>query len=295
MIRDVTGLNEARDGSMPDKNALVGVQKLAAANSNTATRHILQSSLFLTARLEEAISLRISDVLEYSPTRDAFISSIGRFNVATLQEIKDMHLHDFGIFIELSPDEEEKQMLENNIQQALSRDQIYLEDAIDIREIKNIKLANQLLKVRRRKKLEQDQATAERNMQMQSQTNIQASQAAAEADVQKNEAITNQKAQLIKIESELEMAKMQQEKELKKELMKYEFDLNMALKDKESQMLTDKEKYKEDRKDERTRIQASQQSKLIEQRKDRKGEQEFESAGNDTMGSGFNLEMFEPR
>jgi len=280
---------------MPDKNALVGVQKLAAANSNTATRHILQSSLFLTARLAEAISLRISDVLEYSPTRDAFISSIGRFNVATLQEIKDMHLHDFGIFIELSPDEEEKQMLENNIQQALSRDQIYLEDAIDIREIKNIKLANQLLKVRRRKKLEQDQATAERNMQMQSQTNIQASQAAAEADVQKNEAITNQKAQLIKIESELEMAKMQQEKELKKELMKYEFDLNMALKDKESQMLTDKEKYKEDRKDERTRIQASQQSKLIEQRKDRKGEQEFESAGNDTMGSGFNLEMFEPR
>ena len=295
MIRDVTGLNEARDGSMPDKNALVGVQKLAAANSNTATRHILQSSLFLTARLAEAISLRISDVLEYSPTRDAFISSIGRFNVATLQEIKDMHLHDFGIFIELSPDEEEKQMLENNIQQALSRDQIYLEDAIDIREIKNIKLANQLLKVRRRKKLEQDQATAERNMQMQSQTNIQASQAAAEADVQKNEAITNQKAQLIKIESELEMAKMQQEKELKKELMKYEFDLNMALKDKESQMLTDKERYKEDRKDERTRIQASQQSKLIEQRKDRKGEQEFESAGNDTMGSGFNLEMFEPR
>jgi len=295
MIRDVTGLNEARDGSMPDKNALVGVQKLAAANSNTATRHILQSSLFLTARLAEAISLRISDVLEYSPTRDAFISSIGRFNVATLQEIKDMHLHDFGIFIELSPDEEEKQMLENNIQQALSRDQIYLEDAIDIREIKNIKLANQLLKVRRRKKLEQDQATAERNMQMQSQTNIQASQAAAEADVQKNEAITNQKAQLIKIESELEMAKMQQEKELKKELMKYEFDLNMALKDKESQMLTDKERYKEDRKDERTRIQASQQSRLIEQRKDRKGEQEFESAGNDTMGSGFNLEMFEPR
>jgi len=288
-------LNEARDGSMPDKNALVGVQKLAAANSNTATRHILQSSLYLTAKLAEAISLRISDVLEFSPTRDAFISSIGRFNVATLDDIKEMHLHDFGIFIELSPDEEEKQMLENNIQQALSRDQIYLEDAIDIREIKNIKLANQLLKVRRRKKLEQDQAMAQQNIQAQSDANAQSAQVAAQADIQKNEAITNQKAQLIKIESELEMAKMQQEKELKKELMKYEFDLNMALKDKEGEVFTNREKYKEDRKDERTRIQASQQSKLIEQRKDRKGEQEFESAGNDTMGSGFNLEMFEPR
>ena len=295
MIRDVTGLNEARDGSTPDKNALVGVQKLAAANSNTATRHILQSSLYLTAKTAEAVSLRISDVLEFSPTRDSFISSIGRFNVGTLEDIKNMHLHDFGIFIELSPDEEEKQLLENNIQQALAKDQIYLEDAIDIREIKNIKLANQLLKVRRRKKLQQDQERAQANIQAQADANTQSTQAAAQMEMQKNQAITQQKAELAKIEADLEMQKLMQEKELKKELMQYEFDLNMLMKDKDSEMLTDKEKYKEDRKDERTRIQASQQSKLIEQRKDRKGEQAFESAGNDTMGSGFNLEMFEPR
>ena len=295
MIRDVTGLNEARDGSMPDKNALVGVQKLAAANSNTATRHILQSSLYLTARTAEAISLRISDILEFSPTRDAFISSIGRFNVATLEDIKNMHLHDFGIFIELAPDEEEKQMLENNIQQALAKDQIYLEDAIDIREIKNIKLANQLLKVRRRKKLEQDQQRQQANIQAQAQANSQTTQVAAQMEMQKNQAISQQKAELAQVEANLEMQKMQQEKELKKELMKYEYDLNIALKDKEGEVFANKEKYKEDRKDERTRIQASQQSKLIEQRKDRKGEQEFESAGNDTMGSGFNLEAFEPR
>ena len=295
MIRDVTGLNEARDGSAPDQYALVGVQKLAAANSNTATRHILQSGLYLTAKTAEAVSLRISDILEYSPTRDAFISSIGRFNVGTLDDIKNMHLHDFGIFIELAPDDEEKAMLENNIQAALSKDQIYLEDAIDIREIKNIKLANQLLKVRRRRKFQQDRQVQQENIQMQSQSNAQAAQAAAQADVQKQQAITQQKAELAQIEADLEMQKMQNEKELKKELMKYEFDLNMAIKDKEAEAFTNKEKYKEDRKDERTRIQASQQSQLIEQRKDRKGEQTFESAGNDTMGSGFNLEMFEPR
>ena len=295
MIRDVTGLNEARDGSMPDSNALVGVQKLAAANSNTATRHILQSSLYLTAQTAEAISLRISDILEFSPTKESFIASIGRFNVATLDDVSNMHLHDFGIFIELAPDEEQKGLLENNIQQALAKDQIYLEDAIDIREVKNLKLANQLLKVRRRKKLELDQQTTQRNIQAQADANSQNTQVAAQMEVQKNEAITNQKAQLIQMESELEMQKMQQEKELKKELMKYEFDLNMALKNQDTELFDKKEKYKEDRKDERTRIQASQQSKLIEQRKDRKGEQEFESAGNDTMGSGFNLEMFEPR
>ena len=295
MIRDVTGLNEARDGSVPDQYALVGVQKLAAANSNTATRHILQSGLYLTAKTAESISLRISDILEYSPTRDAFISSIGRFNVGTLDDIKNMHLHDFGIFIELAPDDEEKAMLENNIQAALAKDQIYLEDAIDIREIKNIKLANQLLKVRRKKKFQQDRQVQQENIQMQSQSNAQAAQAAAQADVQKQQAITQQKAELAQIQADLEMRKLQNEKELKKELMKYEFDLNMAIKDKEAEAFTNKEKYKEDRKDERTRIQATQQSQLIEQRKDKKGEQAFESAGNDTMGSGFNLEMFEPR
>ena len=295
MIRDVTGLNEARDGSTPDKNALVGVQKLAAANSNTATRHILQSSLFLTAKTAEAISLRISDVLEFSPTKESFISSIGRFNVATLEDIKNMHLHDFGIYIELAPDEEEKQRLENNIQQALAKDQIYLEDAIDIREIKNIKLANQLLKVRRRKKLKLDQQNQQQNIQAQADANSQNTQVAAQMEIQKNEAITNQKAQLAEMEAGLELQKMEQEKNLKKELMSYEFELNMALKEKEAEAFTSKEKFKEDRKDERTRIQATKQSKLIEQRKDRKGEQEFESAGNDTMGSGFNLEQFEPR
>ncbi len=295
MIRDVTGLNEARDGSVPDKNALVGVQKLAAANSNTATRHILQSSLFLTAKTAEAISLRISDVLEFSPTRESFVSSIGRFNVATLDDIKNMHLHDFGIYIELAPDEEEKQKLENNIQQALAKDQIYLEDAIDVREIKNIKLANQLLKVRRKKKLELDQQSQQKNIKAQADANSQNTQVAAQMEIQKNEAITNQKVQLAEMEANLELQKMEQEKNLKKELMSYEFELNMALKEKENETFTNKEKFKEDRKDERTRIQASQQSKLIEQRKDRKGEQEFESAGNDTMGSGFNLEQFEPR
>jgi hypothetical protein len=188
MIRDVTGLNEARDGSMPDKNALVGVQKLAAANSNTATRHILQSGLFLTTQVAECLSLRISDIIEYSPTRDAFIQAIGAHNVATLSEISDLHLRDFGIFIELQPDEEEKMMLENNIQMAIQQQTIDLEDAIDLREIRNTKLANQLLKIRRKKKMDKDQATAERNMQMQSQMNQQAAQVAMQAEVQKNQA-----------------------------------------------------------------------------------------------------------
>jgi hypothetical protein len=294
MMRDVTGLNEARDGSMPDANALVGLQKLAAANSNTATRHILQSGLYLTLRTAENISLRISDVLEYGNTKQAFIQGIGKFNVGTLEEIKNLHLHDFGIFLELTPDEEEKQLLENNIQVALQRDQIHLEDAIDIREIKNIKLANQLLKVRRRKKAEEDRINQMQNIQAQSQSNAQAAQAAAQAEMQKEQALAETKAQLEQVKGQIEMQKLEREAQLKKELMLHEFELNMKLKQLETQVINSKEAYKEDRKDKRTKLQATQQSELIEQRKGNAGPKNFESAGFDTLG-GFGLEQFEPR
>jgi hypothetical protein len=295
MIRDVTGLNEARDGSMPDKNALVGVQKLAAANSNTATRHILQSGLFLTAEVAECLSLRISDIIEYSPTKDAFIQAIGVHNAAVLEEIKDLHLYDFGIFIELQPDEEERMMLENNIQMALQQQIIELADAIDIREIKNIKLANQLLKIRRKKKLDRDQAVQQQNIQMQAQMNQQSAQVAAQAEVQKNQALTSSQAELERIKMELESQKMMQEVQHKKELMALEFQYNMQLKDIEVDGQKNKEKQKEDRKDERTRIQATQQSELIEQRNSGKPPKNFESAGNDILGGGIDLGVFDPR
>ncbi len=289
MIRDTTGLNEARDGSLPDKNALVGVQKLAAANSNTATRHILQSGLFLTAEVAELLSLRISDVIEYSPTKDAFIHAIGVHNVATLEELKSLYLYDFGIFIELAPDEEEKALLENNIQVALAQQSINLEDAIDIREIKNLKLANQLLKIRRIKKQETDQRIQQENIQAQAQANAQAQQAAAAAEVQKNQALTETKAALAQIEAQLELQKMQAENELKKDIMAKQFEYDMQLKNVESAGMQRREKQKEDRKDERTRIQATQQSELIDQRKGEKAPKNFEQAGDDIL-SGLNLQ-----
>ena len=295
MIRDTTGLNEARDGSMPDKNALVGVQKLAAANSNTATRHILQSGLYLTSEVAECLSLRISDILEYSPTKDAFIQQIGNHNVATLEEMSSLHLYDFGIFIELTPDDEEKAMLENNIQMALQQQLIELADAIDLRDIKNIKLANQLLKIRREQKLEKDQAIQQQNIQAQSEANMQAQQAAAQLEVQKQQALSQSQAQLEQMKAQMESQKMQQEVMHKKELMQLEFEMNMQLKSMEVEATKGKETQKEDRKDERTKIQASQQSELIDQRNNQKPPKNFESAGNDILGGGFDLGAFDPR
>jgi len=297
MIRDVTGLNEARDGSMPDERALVGIQKIAAANSNTATRHILDSGLFLTAEVAEQLSLRISDIVEYSPTKEAFIQSIGVHNVATLEEMSSLHLYDFGIFIELMPDEEEKAMLENNIQMALQQQTIDLEDAIDVRQINNVKLANEVLKIRRKRKMEMDQAMKEQNMQAQAQANAQQQQVAAQMEVQKQQALTQSEAQIEQLKAQLEAQKLQYEMQAKQQLMALEFEFNMRLKNMDVQTTKQKEKEKEDRKDERTRIQASQQSQLIEQRKNDLPAKKFESSGNDILGGANvgDMSMFGPR
>ena len=295
MIRDVTGLNEARDGSTPDARALVGVQKMAAANSNTATRHILDAGLYLTRETAECLSLRISDIIEYHPAKEAFIQKIGGFNVATLDEMRDLHLHDFGIFLELTPDDEQKALLENNVQQALAGGLIDLSDAIDIREVRNLKLANQLLKVRQKKRQERLQQEQQANIQAQAQANAQAQQVAAQAEVQKDQALFATKSQLEQLKGQIEQQRIQVEVGAKKELMALEFQYNMQLKGIEVDNARAKEKEIEDRKDARTRIQGTQQSEMISQRKNDSPPTNFESGGNDTMGGGFGLGGFDPR
>ena len=292
MIRDVTGLNEARDGSTPDKNALVGVQKLAAANSNTATRHILQSMLFLTAEVAECLSLRISDIIEYSPTKEAFIRALGSHNVATLDEMKNLHLYDFGIFIELMPDEEEKAMLENNIQVSLSQKLIDLDDAIDLRNVRNVKLANQLLKIKRKAKAQRDQQAQQSNMQAQASANAQAQQAAAQAEIQKNNAKVQAETQLEQTKNQLQINYLQKEVESKKQLMQFEFDLNAKLEAMRNNSSDEKENKKEDRKDARVDRQAQHQMNMIEQRKQGDSLNKFESSGNDILSGGANMEKF---
>ena len=293
MIRDVTGLNEARDASTPNPDALVGVQKLAALNSNTATRHILEGSLFITRRLSEALSCRIADILEYSDFKEQFAMQIGKFAVGILDEIKNLYLHDFGVFIEVSPDEEQQAQLEANIQMALQRDQISLEDAIDIRQMKNLKLANELLKVKRKEKQRIDMEQEQAKINMQTQGNIQSSQAAAQAALQKVQAESQAKAQLAQAQMQFDIQRMQAEAQIKEQLMSVEFSYNMQLKGMEVEKIKELDMDKEKAKDERTKIQATQQSKLIEQRQKDLPAMNFESTEDDL--SGFDLEQFNPR
>jgi hypothetical protein len=291
MIRDVTGLNEARDASTPDRNALVGVQKMAAANSNTATRHILQSMMYITAEVAECLSLRIADIIEYSPTRDAFIRALGAHNVATLDEMKNLHLYDFGIFIELMPDEEEKQMLENNIQVSLQQGSIDLDDAIDLRNVRNIKLANQLLKLKRKQKQKRDQQIQQQNMQAQAQANAQAQQAAAQAEVQKKQANVQADSQLEQTKNQLKIQYLREEASVKKDLMQYEFQLNTKLEGMKKEAADKMEALREDRKDARVDRQAGHQKEMITQRSEGDSLKKFESSGNDIVTGDAGLDL----
>ena len=294
MIRDVTGLNEARDGAMPDKNALVGLQKIAAANSNTATRHILQAQAFITLSTCENIALRISDALAFPLTAQSLKQSISNYNVGTLEELTELQMHDFGIFLELEPDEEQRAQLEGNIQTALSAGSIGLEDAIDIRNIKNIKTANELLKVKQRQKAERDQQAQQANIAAQAQANAQLAQQTALAETQKQQVLTEQKIQLEQAKMQFDVQKLQQEANIKKQLMTEEFNYNMQLAQAQSMSQINKENNKEDRKDDRAKIVASQQSELISQRQNNTPPKNFESSGFDVLG-GFGLEQFEPK
>lgn len=292
-IRNVTGLNEARDGSTPDPNSLVGLQKLAAANSNTATRHILDGSLYVYRSLAESLSYRVSDVLEYADFKDEFINKIGKYNVSILDDINELYLYDFGIFIEVSPDEEQKAQLEQNVQIALSKGDINLEDAIDIREIRNIKLANQLLKVKRKAKQEREEKMKMQAQAMQAQQQMQSQQMAAQASMQKMQAEAQAKMQLKQAEIAFEIEKMKNEAQLKSMLMDKEFSLNMQLRGMEADQLQKREDNREKAKSDRISQQNSEQSKLINQRKNNLPPMTFES--NEDSLDGFDLAEFEPR
>ena len=293
MIRDITGLNEARDGSDPDPNSLVGVQKLAAANSNTATRHILSSSMYITLALAEAICLRFKDVLEFHPTKEAFIGSLGRFSVGSLEEMKNLHLHDFGIFLELMPDEEEKSLLEANIQAALSRDSINLEDAIDIREIKNLKLANQVLKIRRIKKQQIDQQMAQAASVAQAEAQGAAQIQIEEAKAQAEQVKTESKIQYRQADIEFEIKKLEVEAQTKRELMQFEYDLNVKLKALELEAQKELVEKQNETAVEVANLKTSAKS-LSGPPQTGKPAKSFESKGNDVLG-GIDLSRFEPK
>ena len=268
MIRAVTGINEAVDASLPDKNSLVGIQKLAANNSNTATRHVVQSGVKMTQRMAECISYRISDIIQYSDFAEDFAKMIGKNNMSVVREIMSIHLRDFGVFIEIEPDSEEKAMLEQNIQQSIAAKIIDIEDAMDIRSVNNYNLANQLLKIKKSKKAKEDLANKKANIDMQTNANIQSSNAASQSRAQELQMKIQLESQLEQLKAQLNDKKMERELFNQSELLRLKYSLEAELNNQKSIVTKSIEEAKEDGKNKRIDKQASNASKMITQRKE---------------------------
>ena len=266
LIRDVTGLNEARDGSMPEQDTLIGLQKMAVNASNTATRHLMQASLWLTVRTCENVSLKIADSLNYPLTLNSLKNAISTYNVATLSEIQNLNNHDFGIYLELEPEEEEKAVLEQNIQMALQQGGIDLEDAIDIRRIKNLKLANDVLKQKRKQKEKDAQAHQKAMIHEQEQAKTAGDQARAQTEMQKQQALTASEVQKEQAKSQMDIQRLQTASQIKQQEMEIQHQYDIELKRMEIEAMQSKEGLIEDRKDKRIKMEGTQQSQMIEQR-----------------------------
>ena len=293
LLRDAIGIPQGADASTPHPKMAVGVIDQLATNSNAATRHVLDSVLNITERLGKAMALRIKDIFLYSDLTEVYVNAIGSVNVEILKAMKDYHLHDIGINIELRPDAQEKQMLEQNIQQALTQQSITVDDAQEIRNLTNKKLANQLLRVRRktreREKRQHELAVIEKNNEGQAMIAQQSSQnKQAELQLQGQMKLANTNAD---IEGKIKV--IQAEEESKARLMQQEFQYNMTLKGAEQEVLNEAKKYDNDRKDARQREAASQQSKIAEQKQFNKPALTFESS-EDNISGGVEMGELEP-
>ena len=293
MIASVTGINQAIDGSNPDKNSLVGIQKMAAYSSNVATRHILEGSMFVTRELSKSICLRIADVLQFSETKNDLINKISSNNVVALDKIKDMYIYDFAINIQLTPDEEERAKLEGDITFEIQQGNLGVEDKYAILNIKNMSLATKYLSIKKDKRMKERQEQKMQEIQAQTQGNMQSAQAASQSKAQLIQLEGESKAMVEQAKIQGEIQKLNAEVEMKMMLMEREFQYQMQLKGIEVEGMKSKEQMKEDRKDERTKLQATQQSKMIDQRKNNGQPISFEST-NDSL-DGFSLSEFEPR
>ena len=282
-LTEVIGLNKASDAGNPDKDALVGVAKLAALNSNLSTRHILDGSTYITLKEAEAVSYRVADIFKYFPElKEDLIRKIGATAVADLESIQDHHLSDFAIFLDLEPDDEEKAMLNADLTDAMAKGYIGIDDKYKINGIKILDLAIQYLSILIKKREKKQQEIKAQDYKVQADENIRASQTAEQA-----------KQQTAQMQAQFDAQKQQMitEGELQKEVARGEQDrLTEQLKGENNIQLqyiinsgaVQKQEDAENRKDERTRIQATQQSKLVEQRQKEQGPTDFE-AENENM------------
>lgn len=274
LIRDATGINEVMDGSTPKGEALVGVREQQMAAGNNAIYDITNASMVLYRKVCEDIVKCVQVIPERSVLFNIYKKAIGEKNMELLSSFRDLPMYNFGIRVVTEMGDTEKAYLEQNIQIALSQKEIDLEDAMAVRQLKDVDQAEQLLIIRRKKRMKMQQQMAQQNSMMQAQANAQSAQAQAQSQMQVKQMEAQLEAQKLQLETQSKAQLLQLEYQMKMELEKIKGQYAGAVKQGEVQTKEQLDTMKEDRKDERVKKQAVEQSKLISQRQGQRGELE---------------------
>ena len=267
MIRDATGVNEVMDASTPKGDALVGVQQQALAAGNNALYDITNASLVLYRRVCQDIVRCLQIIPEKSVLYRTYEKAIGKYNMEVLSSFKDLPMYNFGIQVVKSMSDEDRIFLEQNIQSSLAQKEIDLEDAMAVRQLKDIDQAERLLVVRRKRRIAQQQQLAQQNMQAQAQANAQASQAASQAKMQEMQMEAQIDAQKLQLKAQVDVQVAAAMHQMRKEIEQIKAQAVLGARASDQEFREKIETMKESGKDERIARQAAEQSKLISQRK----------------------------
>ena len=272
LIRDTTGINEAMDASSPKGDALVGVRQQAIAAGNNAIYDITNASMILYKKVCSDVVKCLQIIPEGSVISKAYENAIGEENMAALTSFKDLPMFNFGVQVVKEMETEDKQYLEQSIQVALGQKEIDLEDALIVRNIKDVNQAERLLMVKRKNRQKEQAKIAQQNSQQQAQVAQQAAQTASQAKQQELQIEAQLEMQKIqaKTQAEMELEKVKHEHRREIEMIRAQATLGFRTEDQEfrEKLETMKEEGKESRVDQ----QASLTSKLIAQRQGQGGQ-----------------------
>jgi hypothetical protein len=281
LIRDTTGINEVMDGTSPKGEQLVGVRQQAVAAGNNAIYDITNAAIYLYTRVCEDIVKCLQILPPKSVIFQAYERAIGKTNMEVLSSFGDLPMYNFGIKVQMEMDETEKSYLEQNIQIALAQKEVDLEDAMAIRQLKDIDQAERLLIVRRKKRMAMQQQMAQQNSQMQAQMNQATSQAASQGKMQEIQMQSQSKIAEIQADAQAKAQLLQLEYQLKGQIEGAKLQANVGMKEQDMAFREKIEDGKEEAKDKRVKKQAVEQSKMISQRQGKRGE--LEDEGDDLV------------
>lgn len=283
MIRDTTGINEVMDGTTPKGEQLVGVREQAINAGNNAIYDIVHASMVLYRKVCEDVVKCLQILPEKSVIYSIYEKAIGKASMEVLSKFKELPMYNFGIKVMTEMDDNEKVILEQNINQSLAQKEIDLEDAIAIRKLKDLEQAERLLVIRRKKRMKTLMEQARANSMAQAEANSMTTQAASQAKIQEITAQMQADIQKEQARMQLEIQRMQMEYELKMQLEQSKTQVALGLKQQDAQIRTNIEEKKEKAKDERVKMQAVEQSKLISQRQGKRDELTPDQAQDDIV------------